>query len=255
MSSGQWAVEARQVVTLFGHRGAAGEAPENTLGGFAHAWESGVRAFELDIRLSKDGQLVVIHDATLERTTDGAGRVGDHTAQALLALNAASHFPGWPKREGVPLLEEVLRRYGEGIQRWQLEVKTDTPERLERLCARLREKIERSGLRGRATVTSFDPAAIEIMRRLSPEQTLGLIVKPARMEAIEQATSRGCAELCVEVESASAALVRAAHAAGLRVTGWLGNSPEAVERLLDWGAEAITSDMPTRAREWIGERG
>jgi glycerophosphoryl diester phosphodiesterase len=242
-------------VTLFGHRGAAGEAPENTLGGFAHAWESGVRAFELDIHLSRDGQLVVIHDPTLERTTDGRGRVGDHTAQALSALDAASHFPSWPRREGVPLLEEVLGRYSESIQRWQLEVKAGAPERLERLCARLAEQIERFGISQRATVTSFDPAALEIMRRIAPGQRLGLIVEPAAMQAVEQAKSLGCAELCLPVESGSAALVRAAHAAGLQVTGWLGNSPEAVARLLSWGVEAITSDVPGKARQWIVGRG
>jgi glycerophosphoryl diester phosphodiesterase len=238
-------------ITLFGHRGAAGEAPENTLGGFAHAWESGVRAFELDIHLSKDGQLVVIHDAALERTTDGAGQVADHTAEELSALDAASHFLSWPQREGVPLLEEVLGRHAQGIQRWQLEIKTDVTERLEAVCAQLRGQIERFGVSERATVTSFDPAALAIMRRLSPGQRLGLIVKPAAMEAVEQAKSLGCAELCLHVESSSADLVQAAHDAGLQVTGWVGNTPEAVERLLSWGVDAITSDVPTRARQWV----
>jgi len=238
-------------VILFGHRGAAGEAPENTLGGFAYAWGVGVRAFELDIHLSKDGQLVVIHDPTLERTTDGEGLVSDYTAAELNSLNAACRFPGWPNQEGVPSLQSLLDRYYAGIRRWQLEIKTDASERLDVVCTILARQIDHFDLGVRVTVTSFDPAALEIMRRTTSHLRLGLIRSPAHLEDIDLARTLGCSELCIPVESGSAPLVSAAHEAGLEVTGWLGNSSAQLERLLAWGVDAITTDVPSFASRYL----
>lgn len=238
-------------ICLFGHRGAAGEAPENTLGGFAYAWEIGVRAFELDIHLSKDEQLVVIHDPTLERTTDGIGLVSDYTASELSSLNAACRFPGWPNREGVPSLQSLLARYYAGIRRWQLEIKTDASERLEVVCTILARQIANFDLGVRVTVTSFDPAALDIMQRTDAHQRLGLIRKPVQMEDIDLARTLGCSELCVPVESGSAPLVSGAHEAGLEVTGWLGNNSTQMERLLAWGVDAITTDLPSFASQYL----
>jgi len=238
-------------IRLFGHRGAAGEAPENTLGGFAHAWEAGVRAFELDVHLSKDDQLVVIHDRTLERTTDGTGLVSDHTAEELHSLNAAHHFPGWPKREEVPTLEKVLEHYQTGIRGWQLEIKTKEAERLELLCKLLAQQIERFDLSERVRVISFNPTALEIQRRIAPTLRLGLICEPAQMEHIDLARSLGCSGFCIPVDGSSASLVSAAQKAGLYVTGWVGNTPEALDLLLEWGVDAMESDVPSFARQYL----
>ncbi len=241
-------------ISLFGHRGAAGEAPENTLGGFAYAWEIGVRAFELDIHLSKDEQLVVIHDPTLERTTDGVGLVSDYTAAELSSLNAACRFPGWSNREGVPSLQNVLARYHTGIHRWQLEIKTDAPRRLEVVCKILARQIDHFDIYERVKVTSFDPAALQIMRRTAPHLILGLIRSPMLLEDIDLAQTLGCSEVCMPVESGGAWLVSAAHEAGLEVTGWLGNNPTQMERLLAWGVDAITTDVPSFAQQYMNNR-
>jgi glycerophosphoryl diester phosphodiesterase len=244
-----------QPIRLFGHRGAAGEAPENTLGGFAYAWETGVRAFELDIHLSRDSELVVIHDPTLERTTHAAGWVGDHTTVELNSLNAACRFPGWPDREGIPSLQDVLNRYHKIIAHWQLEIKTDGAERLEVICKLLADQISRHQLSGRVTVTSFDPLALEIAHRTTPHLRLGLICGPRQPVDISLAKSLGCAELCINVKSGSATLVAAAQQAGLQVTGWLGNSQADLERLLDWEVESITTDVPAFAIPYLAARG
>ena len=110
---------------LYGHRGAAGHAPENTLDGFLYARQIGVRAFELDVRFSADDQLVVIHDETLERTTHTIGRVRDFTVAQLNALDACA---SWPNPAGVPSLVAVLQSHHD-LPAFQIEVKTDTPER------------------------------------------------------------------------------------------------------------------------------
>ncbi|MCB1660955.1 MAG: glycerophosphodiester phosphodiesterase, partial [Pseudomonadales bacterium] len=93
---------------IVGHRGARGEAPENTLSGFKYLKSLGVKALELDINVSQDKQLVVIHDDSLERTTTGTGLVKTHTSNQLAALNACHYFKDWPYHDGVPLLTEVL---------------------------------------------------------------------------------------------------------------------------------------------------
>ena len=95
---------------VFGHRGARGEAPENTLSGFGFALGLGVDGLELDVRLSADGQLVVIHDETVDRTTDAAGPVAAFRADQLARLDARGSCPEWPQRVGVPTLEQVLRQ-------------------------------------------------------------------------------------------------------------------------------------------------
>src|SRR5690606_17261213 len=87
---------------ILGHRGAKGEAPENTLAGFAYAKQIGLDAIELDVRLTKDDQVVIMHDPTVDRTTNGQGAVGELTFAELHALDARADFPEWPAACSVP---------------------------------------------------------------------------------------------------------------------------------------------------------
>jgi glycerophosphoryl diester phosphodiesterase len=197
---------------------------------------------------------MVIHDATLERTTDGIGLVSDYTAAELFSLNAAHSFPGWPEREGVPALQDVLERYQADIGRWQLEIKTDAPERLSIICALLAQQIDRFKLRNRVTVTSFDPVALEIQREVAPYLRLGLIKETLMRGDIDRAQILGCSELCISVKSGSKSLISTAKEAGLKVTGWVGNTPAELETLLNWGVDAITTDVPAFARPYLAAR-
>lgn len=113
---------------IIGHRGARNEAPENTIAGFTYAVELGLQAVELDVRLARDGQLVVIHDATVDRTTDRNGRVGDFTAPELGGMDARAAHPEWPERCGIPTLTDVLDVVGH-LPRLLVEIKADRPGR------------------------------------------------------------------------------------------------------------------------------
>jgi len=108
---------------IIGHRGARREAPENTLAGFRHLRALGIDHVELDVRLSRDNQLVVLHDTTVNRTTNGKGAVREMTAAELGALNAAANFSGWNDSTPVPLLRDVLAEWND-LESIQLEVKT-----------------------------------------------------------------------------------------------------------------------------------
>src|SRR3981081_1036402 len=110
---------------LYGHRGAKGEAPENTIEGCLYAWKLGMRGFELDVRLTADGDLAVIHDATVDRTTNGSGRVAELTIGELSLLDARGECAEWPAAVHVPTLREVLHAFG-GKAALEIEVKADS---------------------------------------------------------------------------------------------------------------------------------
>ena len=240
---------------LFGHRGARGEAPENTLAGFARARRAGVAAFELDVRLSADDQVVVIHDATVDRTTDAAGAVSAFTAAQLARLDARGAFPQWTDPVGVPRLDEVLDAYAADVVRFAVEIKSDTPERLERVGRSVLAQVERRRLRDRVTVTSFDAVALEIVRRIAPDVPRAYIGAYDTPAFLETALRLGCAQADVPLARGSAEVVREAHAVGLRVVGWLGNTAEELAALVAWGVDGITTDYPTRAVAYLRERG
>ena len=161
---------------LYGHRGARFEAPENTLTGFRHALRQGIRAFEFDVHLSADDRLVVIHDPTVDRTTNGSGAVADMTVAELARLDARSIFPDWPEPASVPTLTEVLDTIA-GADDMEIEIKTDRPDRLQRVAELVLAAIRRYDIAARATVTSFDPVALEAVARFEPKQRRGFIAR------------------------------------------------------------------------------
>jgi glycerophosphoryl diester phosphodiesterase len=241
-------------VLLFGHRGARGEAPENTLPGFAHAFAAGVRAFEMDVRLTADDRLAVIHDATVDRTTSGSGAVASFSAAHLARLDARAEFPDWPERAGVPSLDDVLEAYATTV-RFAIEIKTDTPERLGRVATLVAEAIERFHLGERVAVTSFDPIALDLMRRAAPDVPrvyIGAYDAPAFLET---ALALGCRQADIPLNRSSAETVRAAQGQGLRVVGWLGNTREQLAALVAWGVDGITTDHPTAALGYLQNQG
>jgi glycerophosphoryl diester phosphodiesterase len=239
------------VKDLFGHRGAAYEAPENTLTGFSYAWKIGVRSFELDVRLSADRQLVILHDESLQRTTGVAKNVGELTAAQLAELNATGLFPGWHEKATIPLLVDVLNTYAQEAQAWEIEIKSTSPENLEFLCPNLVKQIESFQIDNRVVVTSFDPVALDIMRRIAPNLRRALISHFDRPEHLEMAIRLGCYRVCIPLHYSNKATVQAAHAAGLMVTGWQGDSIQMLETLLDWEVDAITSNRPSLALDFL----
>jgi glycerophosphoryl diester phosphodiesterase len=237
---------------LFGHRGARNEAPENTLTGFRHALGAGITAFEFDVHLSADDQLVVIHDSTVDRTTNGSGAVAAMTVAELALLDARSIFPQWPEPAWVPTLTEVLDLIARA-EHMELEIKTDRPDRLRRVGEQVLAAIRRYAIADRVTVTSFDPVALEAVARLAPQQPLGFIAKFETGDDLATALRLGATRCAIPIRTGSRERVQEAQAAGMRVTGWQGNTRDVVETLLAWGVDCITSDYPTLARSVLRE--
>ena len=239
---------------LYGHRGARFEAPENTLTGFRHALRQGISAFEFDVHLSADDRLVVIHDPTVDRTTNGSGAVADMTVAELARLDARSIFPDWPEPASVPTLTEVLDTIG-AADDMEIEIKTDRPERLQRVAELVLDAIRRYDIAGRAAVTSFDPVALEAVARLAPKQRRGFIARFETRDDVDTALRLGATQCAIPLKTGSVERVREAHDAGLQVTGWQGNARDDIRTLLAWGVDAITSDYPTLARSVLREAG
>ncbi len=238
---------------LFGHRGARGETPENTLAGFMYALQTGVNGIELDIHLSADEQPVVIHDDTVDRTTDATGPVFSFTAEELSQLNACGEFDLRKQWGGVPTLGEALEII-HAVAHLQLEIKSSSSEKLEKICKLIAENISEFALEKQAVVTSFNPVALEIMHRINPIQRCVLISMNNDDTFFTQAEALGCTGVCVFLPNSSPETVSKAHELGFEVTGWLGNSEGDIDTLISWGVENITSDYPTRAMRILRER-
>lgn len=235
---------------LFGHRGAAGEAPENTLAGFAYARRVGVRAVELDVRLAADGELVVLHDESPLRTTGVPGVTGDFTSAQLAALDARGVHTTWPEPAGIPTLAQVLAAHPD-LDAYQIEIKRAAPAVLPVICRKLADLLVAYGVKARVVVSSFEPDALVAMAAVAPGQPLALIGAYDSPAWVDRAMALGCVGACIPLKSGTQAVVDAAHAAGLEVTGWLGNSEDDLARLVAWGVESITSDFPSRALAYL----
>jgi len=243
------------MINLFGHRGAAGEAPENTLTGYEFAYRLGVRCLELDVHLTRDGELAVIHDDTLDRTTDGKGHVGGYTMAELRRFDAGVLFKGYPSA-GISSLDEVLDAYAAKMKLFQVEIKTDRPFILDMVCRQVCDALRKFEIAEKTVVTSFDPYAIRTVRGILPEQKCGLISMYYKESDIHLAKSLGCYNTCIPLKTGgSKTLVKIAQRLGLEVTGWLGNSIEDVDALLDWGVDSITSNYPSVVLPYLAAKG
>lgn len=229
---------------LYGHRGAAFEAPESTIPGFRHAIAIGLQAVEFDVQLTADGHVVVIHDDTVDRTTSGTGSVASHTLAALQALDARAQFPEWPEPCRVPALADVFDVVG-GMQALLVEIKRDTAERLEQVvpavCAMVRER----DLGGRVMLSSFSPYALEVARDVAPE--IPRVINGAWREpgTRERAVAAGCLGTDFDVRYVGREHIDWARSNGMRVIGWPCNSAGDLSRLRDAGVDDVGSDLPS----------
>lgn len=239
-------------IKIIGHRGAKGEAPENTIAGIEYARKLGLVGVEFDVRLSRDDVLVVIHDASVDRTTDATGDVADFTAAELDALDARGTCASWPEPVGVPTLAASLDVLA-AFEIVQFEIKADTPERVDRIAAGIIEEIHTRGIEGRSLVTSFDAYAVEATRRIAPELDTAFIARPDDPDPIGTSLRLGCTQVNLHrYRDTSAELVTRAHDAGLVVGGGPCDTIDDLENAIERGLDTVTSDYPTTLLAHLG---
>ncbi len=229
---------------VFGHRGARAEAPENTVAGFRYARDMGLTAVEFDVRLTRDERLVVIHDKTVDRTTDGTGAVSELTYRQIAGLDARGSFAEWPEHCRVPTLRQTLEAT-ENFDELAIEVKADRPARLVRLIPKLVREIRRQHADSRVVLTSFDVTALAVAREVAPQLPRAYIGNWDSTAALTVARLLECQQADMQMSTASPEIVDAAQQAGMRVVGWPCNSEADLATLIGWGVDAVTTDVPS----------
>jgi len=228
------------------HRGASAYAPENTLAAFRLAAEMGADGIELDAKLSLDGEVVVMHDATIDRTTDGSGRIVDLPLADLKRLDAGSKFDTKFAGEPVPTLEEVFDSVADRLLiNVELTNYNDLRDGLE---YKVVELIERRGLADRVMVSSFSPLNLRHVKRAAPGIVCGLLYMPEMPLLFRRAWLAwlipGLEAHHPHFSMIDAAFTHRRHARGQKVNTWTVNEEVDMRRVLDAGVDAIMTDRP-----------
>ncbi len=232
---------------IIGHRGASALAPENTLSSFRAAIRAGADLIEMDLRLSRDDEVVVFHDRDLDRTTDGTGPVAEKTLAELKQLDAGLRFSPEFKGERIPALREVLELAAAGRTGLYLELKIDRGEEEIRpeLVSRTLEVLAAQTFPGRLLLASFDQDAVRLVRRLEPGIPTGLIFREeAVWDRLPAGGLDGIDVLSARWNILTAARVEAGRRAGKEVWGWTVDRPEELVRVRAAGVDGAAGNNP-----------
>ncbi|MEK6665213.1 MAG: glycerophosphodiester phosphodiesterase family protein [candidate division NC10 bacterium] len=244
---------------LAAHRGGAQLWPENSLLAFRSAIALGVDFLEFDVHLSRDGQVVVIHDPTLERTTTGTGAVSDRTLAELRTLRLKGR-DGKVTEELVPTLDDVAQLAAPTPLRLLLEIKVDArggryPGIEEKALAIL----DRHGMASRTIVMAFEEETVRRIRKLRPDVTVGGLFWPKGLAEARSTVEReidglqklGARFIGLHQELVTTEVVTQAAKAGLLLGVWTVNDPGAMKRFIEMGVGILITDRPDVARELL----
>jgi len=230
-------------VLVIAHRGASGNAPENTMAAFRKAVALGATFIETDLQLSRDARFVAIHDATVNRTTNGQGAVHDMTLAELRKLDAGSWFGSEFGGERIPTLEEIFEFSKKNDVVFYLEIKPAGSWGGEHaLIGALRE----SGEIPRAVVISFDPSIVMSLRKIEPTLMTGLLYDGQIENPLEKAVAIGARQLAVRGDLVTPAMLAEARKKDLQVVCWTVNHSAHMRMLAAAGVDGIMSDYPDR---------
>jgi len=244
---------------VIAHRGDSAHRPENTLASFISALEVGAEIVELDVHLTRDGHVVVIHDPTVDRTTNGSGRILDMDLAAVRALSAGfpSRFGDAYAGERVPLLAEVLALL-DGRARVMIEMKHEavTDDAEGGLEARTVAEVRRAGMAAEVALISFDRRALLRCRELAPEMARGhLFYRAAVDEVLAGAREIGSQLVMPEKGMLSEELRDRTAEAGIRLATWVVDDPTELLALRRFGLYGIGSNRPGVLIEALQEAG
>jgi glycerophosphoryl diester phosphodiesterase len=232
---------------VLAHRGLMAHVPEQTTASFQAAIDRGAEMIEADGQLSSDGQLVLMHDVTVDRTTNGSGRVADLSWDELSRLDAGSWFHPRYTGLGIPLATELVELAGSAGVGLCLEAKGATPDETARVAVRLAQLVRDRDALSWAFVASFDHHALIEAKRAVPD----LLLAPERLpslgpqaveESLRQATALGAPVLQHRWEVLTAELVETLHGAGVAVWAWLTNDERSARVAIALGADGLFAD-------------
>ncbi|TLN10045.1 hypothetical protein FDZ71_09435 [bacterium] len=225
------------MVLVIAHRGASGYYPENTLKSIEYAIEMGSDIIEIDLKMTKDHQIVLMHDEAIDRTTNGKGWVKDLTVQQLKALDAGDG-------ERVPLLTEVMELYKKGEVKFMFDISSPGYEE------QIVDLIHKHNYDTRSVVSgAYEP--LRFIKLLDPRLKIAPSFDRASDHSIMETASMGGVIFNCHHASISREAVDIAHVYGLQVIAWGVNEVESVHRMIEVGADGITSDYPDVVRRMV----
>ncbi|MFW9787452.1 MAG: glycerophosphodiester phosphodiesterase [Candidatus Thorarchaeota archaeon] len=225
---------------VIAHRGASGLLPENTLRSFRHAVELGAHMIELDVHETFDGELVCIHDSTLDRTTDGSGEIHSFKYKDLLKLNAG-------QGEIIPLLDNVLK-YAFGKIRVNIELKVIGVEQ------KVLDIIEHNNMLPNVIISSFFHGALATTRDLSDAVITAILVSKPKPDLVNYSLDFKANAINPHFDLISENLVRESHNAGLLIYPWTINDSSLMKKLLSIGVDGLITDYPDRALAILNQK-
>lgn len=259
---------------VIAHQGGEGLAPSSTLTAFINAWEMGVDVLEFDVHMTKDGLLVAIHDPTVDRTTNGTGKVNEMTLKEIKKLDAGYYFqnekgehPFRDKGITIPTVEEIFETIKDDDMLYIIEIKeTNDPSLYKTIARKMWEKLKAFGLEKRVMLASFDQDIVDYILEASDGKAivsagrkeatkfvvfhklfLNSLYRPA-VDAIHIPTREGKFNL------ADQKLIRGAHKRGMVVHYWTINDKETMRELIRIGADGIMTDRPDLLFEVLQEK-
>ena len=230
---------------IIGHRGARGEAPENTLGGFQYIHDIGIRAVEFDVRQLKDQALIVMHDDQFSRTTGQDKSLYECTSCELDHYNQSFHWSDWSTQEKTPLLTETLHII-QNFNHIEVEVKAVTSlNDAEKIVDELHQQLV--GFENTAIITSFDTKIHHILNQKKSVFKHGLLIEEdIRFKAIDQALELGCCQIGWMDSLANDKIIEATQNANLNISIWTVNNTDRAQYLYDLGIQGLITDYPKR---------
>lgn len=239
---------------IFGHRGASRYAPENTMASFDLAVRQGARAFELDTMLTSDGIPVVIHDHTLDRTTNGMGSVNQKKYDEIQELDAGGKFSQDFIGEKVPSLVDVLKKFPREIL-INIELKNyhSPKDELTRIVVEMVESLQ---MLDRVIFSSFLPRNLRILRKMQPKAKTALLISgsiPGYLLSTALLRSLSPEIVHPPLDVVDHRLVRQEHKNGRCVNVWTVNDPQSARKLIDWGVDGLITDDPLGILELLGQ--
>ena len=233
---------------IFAHRGASAYAPENTVEAFALAMEQGADGIELDVQMTKDGQVVVIHDETIDRVSDGTGAVRDYTLEELKKFHFSNHMENY-ENAVIPTLKEVLDLIKSSNMLLNIELKTGIywyPNLEEKTM----ELVKEAGMEDRVIYSSFNHYSIKKILELNPHAECAFLYSDVILNVDKYAKNAGVCGLHPAVYHLKMAeFLKEYQESGLKVRVWTVNKKEDMEKFIKEDLEAVITNYPDKALE------
>lgn len=238
---------------VIAHRGFSAVAPENTMAAYRKAQEAGADGIEIDVHLSKDGEVVVMHDEKLNRTSNGSGWIGGYTWAELQQFDAGSWFAPEFAGEKIPSFRQVCEFCAGWGGLLNIEIKTSHLEYpYENIEGRVIQLIREYGISKQTFISSFNHETLKRFHDQAPDIGTAPLFADVMYQPWEYAKTFGANALHPSFRGVSKEMIANAHAAGIEVRPWTPDDPKDMQRMIDFGADAIITNRPDRLREVLG---